>query len=329
MIKTFLILLLFILSLFNSDTVIKSSFLSFDIWITKLFPTLFFTFVMIDLIKITNLDEIFGKLLSKIFFPFFRFKYEISYYIFFLSFFCGYPGLAKIIDQATKEDKIDDSEGNYILSFCTFMSPLFLITFLFELFDSKTALLIIILHYTVNLFFGYLMHFNYNTEKQHVPSLKKKKEPILDFFFNSINKNMDILLGILGIVTFFNVLISLLLNYLTLREIEPILHGLFEVLGGTNKLLSLPHAHPFKGFYAVFLLTFGGISLHLQIKSIYKNLNYKDFLTCKILCSFLALLLFLSLSQKNLIYVYFIVLPIALIIIFHLIMRRNKIPLKV
>lgn len=118
---------------------------------------------------------------------------------------------------------------------------------------------------------------------------REKNKSFTSVFFSSVSKNMDILLSILGIMVFFNILLSLI-------QVDFRLYPFFEVLNGHSLLSQYDIDQKLKNFLLISSLNFLGISVHLQILYVYPKLNYARFLSVKLVQSALIGLCFIGLS---------------------------------
>ena len=112
-----------------------------------------------------------------------------------------------------------------------------------------------------------------------------------------IKETIDTLLMILGTLIVFNIIINILpINNLLIKSI---INGTLEITTALNNINFLNINTNFKILLSIIYLSFGGISIHTQIKSIFSDTNYKLFLKNKflsILISISLLLLFHSMK---------------------------------
>ena len=115
-----------------------------------------------------------------------------------------------------------------------------------------------------------------------------KNEGFGTMLSNSIKKAMNTQLLILGSVSIF-----FLLNRIINPQNIAFISGFLEISQGLNSLISLPNTFLLKKLLATFFISFGGLSIHLQIKGILSetDLSYFEFLKGRILQTILSLFL--------------------------------------
>ena len=109
---------------------------------------------------------------------------------------------------------------------------------------------------------------------------------------------MDTLLMILGTLIVFNIIVNILpINNLLLKNI---FNGLLEITTALNGIKYLSINTNFKILLSIIYLSFGGISIHTQIKSILPDTNYKLFLKNKLLSILISIILLLLFHSMRL-----------------------------
>ncbi len=259
----FTIPILFFLIFKNYSLVLDATITSFDIWLNKVFPYLFIMIILNDVLLSLNFVTIFKK-------P--------SLYVFFLSLTSGSPTSAIIINNLYTSRKIDKDYANITLLFSYFANPLFLYTILNTIFNSFTITIkLILIHYLSN-FLIYLL-------------FRKKLSPTNTYSINStiniassIKKAMTTTTMVLGAITFYLVISNILSLPLLLR-------GIMEMTQGLNSLITLDFAH--KDLLCMLFISFGGISIHTQVKCILDetDLDYTYFLKGRIYQTIIAIIL--------------------------------------
>ena len=258
-----LILLLFILQ--KNIEVKESIILGTELWLTKVFPSLFPMFILSDLLMNYRLPEYLANLLG----PFFtKLFHTSSYGVFtlFMSLIAGTPSSAYILKNLYEEKKITDDEASHLLQFTFFSNPLFLLTMLSLIFPHHQTLVlsIIIIHYLSNLVIGFLIRpkkivsWTKITDFQKIPNLGT-------ILSNAIKKAMNTLLLILGTICFYLMLSTILTT--KNPHLNLFLKGFLELTQGLNSLIKTPYSLLLKSLFALTFISFGGLSIHTQIKS--------------------------------------------------------------
>ena len=285
-----IIFFFFILIFIKKDIMYYTIYSTTLIWFENIVPNLLPMFIITSLIISSNLIiticNLFGKIFSKIFKTS---KYGI--FVFVLSLFTGSPSNAKYIKDLIDNNLISITEGNKLLLFTTNYNPLLIYSLLTLYLDKKTSIILIIIVILSNIIIGFL---NRNMEYDEIQNNYNSKSINLS---KIIKETIDTLLMILGTLIVFNIIINILpINNLLIKSI---INGTLEITTALNNINFLNINTNFKILLSIIYLSFGGISIHTQIKSIFSDTNYKLFLKNKflsILISISLLLLFHSMK---------------------------------
>ena len=174
--------------------------------------------------------------------------------------------------------------------FTYFSNPLFLSITLSAIFDTKTVIKIIIIHYISNIIIGILI-------RKKAPPLSSYNLIIRNENLNitsSIKKTMNVLLMILGTIAFY-----MLLNLIVIYPIKEsllfttITSGFLEITCGLHHLEYLHITIKLKELIAISIISFGGISIHTQVKAILEEslIKYKYFLKGRIIHTIISIIL--------------------------------------
>lgn len=285
-----IIFFFFILIFIKKDIMYYTIYSTTLIWFKNIVPNLLPMFIITSLIVSSNLIVNISNLLGKIFSKIFKTsKYGV--FVFGLSLFTGSPSNAKYIKDLIDNNIISPSEGNKLLLFTTNYNPLLIYSLLTLYLDNKTSIIIIIIIILSNIIIGLI---NRNIKYEEIKNNYKIKNINLS---KIIKETIDTLLMILGTLIVFNIIINILpLNNLLIKNI---FNGLLEITTALNNIKFLNINNNLKILLCIIYLSFGGLSIHTQIKSILPDTNYKLFLKNKllsILISIILLLLFHSMK---------------------------------
>ena len=140
--------------------------------------------------------------------------------------------------------------------------------------------------YIVNILIGI---FSHKTIDIALLGNKTIKEDFGTYFINSIKNAMNTLLMILGVITIFYIIGSLInpSKNIILTGLLELTSGLYE-LGTKNINLSL------KALLAIIFINFGGLSIHLQVKGIISDtlISYLSFLKGRVIATIISIILF-------------------------------------
>lgn len=302
-ILTLLIMILITILLYSSD-VINSVISSFEIWKNNVFPTLFPFFIISDLLINYGLIDILGELTKKAMNKIFYLPGEASFVII-SSMFSGFPSSAKFIKNLLDEKKITISEAEYLLTFTHFSSPLFVIGFIgiAMLNDKKLGFIILISHILSNFIIAFIIRKKKNVTSSKIDfnkALSPNKKSFIVVLTSSITKTINTLLMLLGIITTFLIVSTIISKTFNLPPfIRAVLSGILEMTQGIKyiSLINIPtyvKASIMGGF-----ISFGGISIHLQVMSILSDakIKYSTYLSARITHAILTSGIILVLTQ--------------------------------
>lgn len=278
-----LIIFLFIILFFKRSEVNDAVLIGINIWYQQLLPSLFPFFLFSDAFVssgiVDDLSKRFGNLFAKIF------KVsKYSFFIFFISLASGSPTNAKNIKNMLESGYILKEEAEKILCFTMFYNPFLIYSITSLYLTSEDALKIILVTYITNIIIGLILRY----KKCRINNtLKENKKKIL--FVDSIKNTIFSLIGILGTIITMMIIITLLkTNNLIL---DNVFNGFLEITSGIINLCNLNISYNLKLILTIIYLSFGGISIHMQIKSILKDaISYKLFYQTRILAIVIGLL---------------------------------------
>lgn len=296
-----MILLIFIGSqiILKSSDILTSVSFSFDIWKNNIFPSLFPFFILSELL----INYGFVELLSEIFKPFMNLLFKtrgVCSFIFIMSIISGIPSNAKYIKELYQNNLIDEKEGTKLLMFTHFSNPLFILGTVSILFlnSKKVGILILFCHYITNFIIGIIFR-NYYPTKEYNTKINLKKAILAmhnkrisnnksfgNILTNSLINTINTLLLILGVITFFLVITTIINCNINLNLYhQSILNGIFEITQGLKSISNLPISLKTKTTICAMILSFGGLSGHMQIMSILSDtkIKYLPFLLARII----------------------------------------------
>ena len=277
--KTFIFITIFtfiLLIFINNNIVLLSTINATKLWFYKVFPYLFIMIIINDCLIHLNIIKIFKN-------P--------SIYVFIMSLISGTPSSAYIIGNLYKNKSINYKTANNLLLFSYFSNPLFLYTILNNIFFNKyITIKIILVHYLSNLI---IFLFNIKQLDNSLPNCSNLKYNIAESIKKSINTN----LVVLGTICFYLIISNIIITLIpTNYYISILIRGFLEITQGLNSLINFKT--PFKQVITTVILSFGGLSIHTQVKCILDEyqLDYKYFLKGRIIQTIIATLIILIYS---------------------------------
>lgn len=245
-----------------------------NIWLMKVFPSLFTFFVITSILinfKIINYFSFLLSPLKKIL----KFETDEAFNIFILSIFNGNPSTIIFINQSIENNKITLKDANTLLKCASFVSPFFILSF----FKKEFAYILIISHLLSN----FILCFFLNRNNKTIINKEENDNKInIVSFLDSIQKEISIMLLIASMMCVCNILKYSLLNILSFFDFNnnysTIFLSLIEISTGLNDLISINLPIIYLIIFSSFLISFGGFCIHLQVASILnKNLKYKSY----------------------------------------------------
>ena len=272
-------------TLFLSDEIINSIRFSFEIWKSNVVPSIMPFFILSSLL----INYGFVNMASNIFRPLmyiFGINSNVSF-IFVMSMLSGFPSSSKYIKNLYDNNIIDESVSTKALLFTHFSNPLFIIGTISSLLNSKKyAYLILIIHYITNIIIGIIFrNYKYSYSNKSIKT-NIKPDYIGNVLTKSIKESIDILLLILGSIVTFTFISTIINNMFNLSNItSSILSGILEMTQGLKYISILNISLRIKVTLMTMILSFGGLSIHLQVSSIIKDTGilYVPYLIARIL----------------------------------------------
>ena len=257
--------------LFNSSEVVESIKLSFSICINNLFPTLIplllISNIFINYNLMNDLNDIFGTFFNKIFGTNKNTAFSII-----MSMISGTPSNAKYLKDTYDLNLINVNDINDCLKFCHFTNPIFILNTIGLTFlnSKKLGLIILISHFLSSFTIGIfrkkrkVFEENFNTNR-------KDKKNFFSVLSNSIISSFNTLLIILGVITTCLMLTCILNKILLINQDYRFIYGLLEITQGLKYLSISNLSINIKAIISSFLISFGGICIHIQVFSILDN----------------------------------------------------------
>jgi len=286
-----LLCILTIIFIFQNNNEVASVIIkSVNLFFNKVFVSLFPMFIINDILISFNFPYYFYVIFNKLFNKCFKTS-GICSYVFIMSLISGTPSNAYILKNLVEKDLISTEEANHYLYFTYFSNPLFLTLMLSVLFNTNTVIKIITIHYISNIIIGLLM-------RNKAPKISNTNITCSYHSFGStltksINKTITTLLMILGTIVFYMLISFIITKFINMHFFKAIIVGLLEITNGLNQLNTLKITLKIKEIIAISIISFGGLSIHTQIKSILEgtNINYLSFLKGRLYQVFISIIL--------------------------------------
>ena len=271
-----LLIILLLLYLLNASLIIKSIIEYTKLFFTKLFPANFIFFTISTLLIDYGLIELIATYTN---------FNTAEFYVFFMSIISGFPSGSKYTKELLEKKLLSKESANSLIMASHFPNPLFVL--------GTVCIKIYLAILLSNLIIFIL------TKKKNKKITFTYKEPVnfASALSSAINKTLKVIVLIYGSSIFFYLVAVIISKYFILSTYSYILlNGLFDLTKGVA-VLSLSNNLLKKALLAIFFISFGGISIHMQVKSIIagSKIKYKNFLKGRIIATALALIIFLIL----------------------------------
>jgi len=276
--------------------VLESVSFSISIWKDNLFPSLFPFLIISYLLMNYGISYLFGELTKPFITKILHLPPSCGFTLI-ASMISGFPSSSKFIKDQLDREEITKEEANYLLSFCHFCSPLFVIGTIGTLLlgDTNLGILILTAHYLGNLVIALLFRpkdkqpqerVNYRKTYQKIKRKIGQSESFAIVLKNAIMNALETLCLLLGIVSIFLIITNLIIKVIPLAPFEKtILSGILEMTQGVKNASLLTTSTLNKSLLMEGIISFGGFSVHTQILSILSEnkISYKNFLKMRIL----------------------------------------------
>lgn len=271
-----IILLLVLLLIFINSNYIISNIVSYtDTFINNLF---FYTFI-IYIISSLLIDYDLLDILNPISF------------ITIMSMISGFPSGAKYIKELYDKGYINDSTSNYLITYCHYPNPLFIIGSVSKLISIRYSIIMLF-----SIYMGSLITSRIFKEKNlYNIKTNNKKYNFMNSLNNAINNSFKTIIIIYG-----TSIISLIIGLLITKYIHSTgilystIFGIFDLTKGIFSTVILQNKR-IRTILILLFINFGSLSIHLQVNSIINNspIKYKSFLKGRIINTFISLIILL------------------------------------
>ena len=279
----------------NRNLIFDTVGFSLNIWITSIIPSLFPFFVISDILNSYNVINYIPKIIKNIFKRLFNIT-DNGLFIFFISMLSGFPSNARNIKNLYKEKKITKEEAEHLLFFTHFSNPMFILGTLVTIFlnNKSLGLLILISHYLPNFIIGFLIKKYNNPKDNYIINSNNNHNNFGIIFTKSIKSSIDSLLLILGTLTVFLIISTVIINLLSLNTTNSLLiKSILELTSGLKELSTINFNNSTLVILSSCILSFGGLSVHMQVINELTDIDisYKNFFIGRIFQTILSLII--------------------------------------
>lgn len=255
--KKLLTFILFICFIINKNAIIYSASEALNIWSKSLFPVLYPTLILSDVLLASGIINKIPKILYNIYSRIFKTS-PYGLFVFLVSVFSATPTNAKILKDLYDNKLIDKNSLSKILSQTIFFNPILILTF--------SNLKVLIIMWVSNILTSFILR---NKLVSNDTTLKD-----INFKFNlneSIEKNMKTILNILGTLTLFLSLSSII--PIKNQILKTFISGILEITSGFSRI-KLYLTSPLNDIMMLIFVSLASFSIIMQIKSILKETKF-------------------------------------------------------
>ncbi len=279
--------ILVFLTLYFSKNIFEGVVLGIKICLNSLIPSMYIFMVIACFISVSKIDKYMGNIFNFMSVKLFKISGE-TFSIMLVSFIGGYPIGAKIISDKIKDNQLTSKQAQYLLNFCVYCSPAFIISGVAEpLWNNKKIGFVIYLSQVIT---GILMALVCSFKQQEIICIKEKNtyNTFSNNLIYSVNNATKAMCTICSFVVLFFGIFSLI-DLLTMpNEYKIIIKGLMEVTSGCQ---IVQNCSLFESILIVSLFTsFGGVCVILQLISMLHNcnINFIKFILIRVLFSLVS-----------------------------------------
>ena len=285
---------IFIFIFLYSNNIKNSVIVAINIWknilIPNIFPFLLISSLMVKYGLINIISKTIGPLIKKIYnLP------QSSSYAILTSIITGFPTGSIYIKDLLNNKEIDIDDANSLIAFTSYSNPIFVISGIGEtlLNNKKIGIKIYIVHLTTGLIMGLFFRNKNKKSKDTKYKIIVDNKSFINNLTDSINNTFKVLINILGIIIFFYMIVTIINIIFPNNIYTSIIKGILELTTGVSNISSLKIAKKLKIALIGFLISFNGLSVHFQTKSIIEKtgIKYKNYFISRIIQSLLCFII--------------------------------------
>ncbi len=274
---------LLILYLINSNIIIKSVIDYSILFLTKLFPVSFLFFILSSLLIDYGLIQLLQYYLH---------INTSNLYVLLISMISGFPSGAKYTKELLLKDLIDIEDANRIIMYSHFPNPLFVLGSVYLVLNDMGLCLKLLLAMILSNFLIYLFSKKSKKKISNNYTIPNDFSLVLG---KAVTSSFNTLILIYGTSLFFYLIALIITKYIILDSNSFILlNGLFDLTKGVFSTTLINNSFH-RAIYILLFISFGGISIHMQVKSILADtaIKYRYFILGRILGTIIAFIIFI------------------------------------
>jgi len=248
--------------------------------LNSILPSVFPFLIISSLIVLSGSAAIIGKP----FYPLFRFIFgtsKCSSTAIILGLTAGFPIGASFCHELYKKGEITKGEAEYLLSFCSNSGISFIFGFLGgAVFGSiKAGISIFLIQMISSLLVGIILK-NKKAKFTEFSFQDSANQPIIPIIVKSVKSSVINMAYICGYIVFFAVLTEVVMFFLP-GSLSFIVKGICEITSASSELTGAFDRYSLVA--ANGLLSWGGLSVHMQVRAVTGELSMRPYFTGKLI----------------------------------------------
>jgi sporulation integral membrane protein YlbJ len=284
---TLMLLLLIILILPKAS--MKAAERGLLLWFNVIIPTLFPFILLSNLIINSNIINYINYIFTGIMAKLFKLP-GVAGYAFITGLLSGYPVGAKITADLLDKNAINQTQAQYMLTFCNNASPMFIMGFIATglLDNSRIGIFMLVTIYTANLLTAFIYRVIYERNlppiNNSTPKSNVNKSINFSLFDDCIMNAISLIVKIGGYIIFFSIILNCF-YLIPIKDsiIKNFLFSLIELSNGSKILVNCNSSIQVTFVLLCTLISFGSFSVHAQTASVLADtkLNINKYILSK------------------------------------------------
>jgi len=276
------LVVLLVLYLINSSLIINSVIDYSKLFLTKLFPVSLIFFIFSSLLIDYGLIQLLQYYL----------KINTSnLYVLIISMISGFPSGAKYAKELLEAELISTDDAEKILMYSHFPNPLFVLGSVYSVIKDRSICLKLLCAIILS---NLIIFFCLKKSKKEINTNYHVPNNFSQVLGKAIVNSFNTVLLIYGTSLFFYLIATIITKYFVLGSYGYILlNGFFDLTKGVFATI-LINDITIRAFLILLFISFGGLSIHMQVKSILSDtsISYKSFFIGRIISTVLAVIIF-------------------------------------
>ena len=298
LIITFCSFIVLIFIFLNKEIVSSTIINSFYIWFNTLVPSMLPMFIISDILINYNFTKYIPNKIINFISKIFNISNNATLIVL-LSLVSGFPLNAMNIITSYNNNLISKEEAEHLLLFNHFPNPLFVLNTVGILYlnNNKYGVIILISTYLSSIILGILVRNKNTLTNNNCITKSSKSQTFTEIFSSSIKKSINSLLMISVTVCLFLILSTLIINIFHLNSYLSLgIKSILEMTMGLEHLSKLNISNIFKVILSSSIISFGGLSIHMQVISILdERIRYRNYFIGRIYQVLISLIISLIL----------------------------------